>query len=299
MAHATRKSIARTHRAARKGEGAMPWTRAMRAMPRLPWRGMVKIALLLAVLGWGVAVVAAGKGHEKAAQMATAKFHEFARTHGFAVRDVLIEGRDRLDYAWLQHRLANLPGQSVFAVDIAAIQKDIEAQSWVASARVQRLLPDRIKIVLTERAPFVFHVGALETQAQNPARATLMDENGVRIGVYEREFFPGLMLVEGDGAVLAAKDFLPLLRAEKDLLRRVRRAAFIGGRRWDLVLDNGVRVKLPQDDPGLALRRLMKAQEEEALLDKAVRIIDLRQHGRIILETKAKEFSSGEEGDNI
>lgn len=299
MAHATRKSITRTHRAARKGEGAMPWTRVVRAMPRLPWRGMVKIAILLAALGWGIAVVAAGKGHEKAVEMAAVKFNAFARTHGFSVRDVLIEGRDRLDYAWLQRRLADLPGQSVFAVDIAAIQKDIEAQSWVASARVQRLLPDRIKIVLTERVPFVFHVGALETQAQNPSRATLMDENGVRIGVYEREFFPGLMLVEGEGAVLAAKDFLSLLRAEKDLLRRVRRAAFIGGRRWDLVLDNGVRVKLPQDDAGFALRRLMKAQEEEGLLDKAVKIIDLRQGERIILETKAKEFSSGDEGDNI
>ena len=46
------------------------------------------------------------------------------------------------------------------------------------------------------------------------------------------------------------------LSAEELLYKRVDHARFIEQRRWDLILDKDIQVKLPENDVGLALRRL-------------------------------------------
>jgi cell division protein FtsQ len=66
----------------------------------------------------------------------------------------------------------------------------------------------------------------------------------------------------------------------------VETATLVSGRRWDLTLKSGADVKLPEDEMGLALRKLAVSQEEEALLDKDVLVIDVRDEGRITVRTK-------------
>jgi|GEM_PF-2185740 len=313
MAHATRKTISKTRASARKsaeGRGSGLARFVPSFLRRIPVRRLIRAVVVVALLVWGVAVFVAGDGHQKTLDAAQTGFYSVTAKNGFAVRDVLIEGRERLDLQWLQKRLDGVRGMSVFAVDIALIKNDLERQNWVASAAVQRLLPDRIKITLVERVPFVFLTEAQPSTKNdtNHLRAALMDDTATRIGRYDRAAFPDLLLVEGKGAVIAAKKFLPLLAAEEALKARVERCVYVGERRWDLILNGGLRIKLPEDDAGYALRRLMKAQEEDGLLNKPLKSIDLRQVGRIILETRpeqagskaeVKEFSSKAEGDNI
>ena len=74
-----------------------------------------------------------------------------------------------------------------------------------------------------------------------------------------------------------------LLQGEPDILKQVKSATWIGQRRWDLTLQNGVVVKLPAQNTQLALTQLMKLVERDHIFDKDLEIVDLRLPGQAIL----------------
>jgi cell division protein FtsQ len=93
------------------------------------------------------------------------------------------------------------------------------------------------------------------------------------------------MILVGEEAPTQAKDLVAMISAEDNLKIRVESAKWIGGRRWDLYLKNGVSVKLPEDDLGQAVRRLANAQGEANLMDRKIQSIDLRDPLRIVVQT--------------
>jgi cell division protein FtsQ len=62
-------------------------------------------------------------------------------------------------------------GRSVLRVPLDARRSAIEELSWVESARVQRILPNRIRVELTERSPIAF--------LRNGTELALIDAHGV------------------------------------------------------------------------------------------------------------------------
>ncbi|MEM9123268.1 MAG: cell division protein FtsQ/DivIB, partial [Pseudomonadota bacterium] len=66
------------------------------------------------------------------------------------------------------------------------------------------------------------------------------------------------------------------LRERPELASRVFRASRVGDRRWDLRLDNGVHILLPEDRLGPALDFLQISDYQAALLDGKLKRIDMR-----------------------
>jgi cell division protein FtsQ len=58
-------------------------------------------------------------------------------------------------------------------------------------------------------------------------------------------------------------------------------AVLVGGRRWDLHLDQGVTVKLPENHVREALAQLVKLDREKQLLARDVIVVDLRLPDRV------------------
>jgi cell division protein FtsQ len=98
--------------------------------------------------------------------------------------------------------------------------------------------------------------------------------------------FKALPIIVGERAPDHAPALLDLMIAEPLLAERLEAATWIGDRRWDLKLKNGMTVKLPEADVGFALRRLALAQEDDGLLDKDLTVIDARQSDRLTVRTR-------------
>ncbi len=62
-------------------------------------------------------------------------------------------------------------GRNIFLVPLADRRRQLEAIPWVESASVMRLLPDRLRVDLTERTPVAF--------VRMGSRISLIDRNGV------------------------------------------------------------------------------------------------------------------------
>ncbi|MGI9501344.1 MAG: cell division protein FtsQ/DivIB [Geminicoccaceae bacterium] len=193
---------------------------------------------------------------------------------GLQVRAVYADGREHTDRQALKDQLGISIGDPILGFDTAAAQARLEALPWVDRASVSRFLPDTIKVRLVERKPLAIW--------QHDGTFSLIDrEGGVivdEVGALEvRRHFDHLRVLVGEGAPDRAVALFQMLSVEPELSARVKAASWVGERRWTLRLDNKVDVLLPENAPLQAWRYLAKAVKEQALLDRAVVTIDLRQ----------------------
>jgi cell division protein FtsQ len=144
---------------------------------------------------------------------------------------------------------------------------------WVADSSVRKLYPGTIQVAIVERTPFALwqHDGAI----------SLIDREGRKIVELDDPRFAGLPLVVGAGAGAPAQAFLAALGAHPALAERTRAGVLVAERRWNLVLDNGITVKLPEGDIAPAMARLAELAARDDLLRREVSEIDLRLPDRI------------------
>lgn len=200
---------------------------------------------------------------------------------GFTVENILVEGRHYADPHTIKAITNVQRGDPLFSFDPFVAQDLIQKLAWVKGAHVERRMPDTIYIRIEERVPL-----ALWQRGDN---VFLIDEDGIVVTDRNLGQFRDLAVLTGQDAPKEAANLFALLQAEPQIHSRVEGASFIAGRRWNLALKSGVLLKLPGEGFALALRRLVRAHEEEGLLDTQNSIIDMRELDRITVRTKPGE----------
>jgi cell division protein FtsQ len=188
----------------------------------------------------------------------------------------MVEGRRMVDRAAVLNTLGVKRGQPILGIDIAAARARLERLAWVESAVVERRLPDLVYVRLTERTPLALW--------QQEGRFSVIDAKGVVVVDGNVGAYANLPLVVGPGAPAKAEALLMLLATEPEVKARVAAAVRVGGRRWNLRLDNGVDVRLPEEDVATAIAKLAEINRSHQLVDRDVRVIDLRQPDRLVLQ---------------
>ena len=207
-----------------------------------------------------------------------------ATTHaGFAVDEVLVRGRRETSTAQLLDAVQLARGDPIFAFDPDEVRTRIEALPWIQSATVSRQLPSTVTVSLVERTPLAIW--------QRRGRFALIDHGGHVIETPQIERFNDLLVVVGDDAPSHTAELLRTLAAEPQLMMRVKAAVRIGARRWNLRLDNGVDVQLPEDNAEVAWARLAVYERDNGILERDVQMLDLRLPDRVIVR-KGREAES-------
>lgn len=203
------------------------------------------------------------------ASAAGARVLDWSQELGLTVREVYVDGRDRTRTGELRRALGIEIGQPILGIDVGAAQARLEALAWVDRASVVRLLPNAVHVTLVERRPLALW--------QHDGRFTLIDREGVPIeGEVALAPHRHLPVVVGDRAPAHAARLFVQLSTEPELWRRVVAASWIGDRRWNVHLDGGIEILLPEDDVLQAWRLLAARAREDGLLQRAVTVVDLR-----------------------
>jgi len=195
-----------------------------------------------------------------------------ARLLGLSVREIHVRGLQRTAPGEVRRMLADLKGSDILAVDLAEAERRLESLPWIEDARIRRLLPDRLMVEIRERRPTALW--------QGPEGAAVVDERG-RVVVTAPPPGSGLPWLFGAGAPQAWPALREALARHPGLARRVEAAVRVGGRRWNLLIDGRIEVRLPEDDVAGALARLARLEAEGRLLERAVAAVDLR-HPRLV-----------------
>lgn len=128
----------------------------------------------------------------------------------------------------------------------------------------------------------------------------LLDETGafVRQAVTRLDY-PHLPLIAGEEADTQIETAQSILVAAAPLHDRLRGLVFIGGRRFDVILDGGQIIRLPEQDPVSALERAIMLDYSEQLLARAVSVIDLRLENRPTLQVSESALDILKDNKNM
>ncbi len=194
---------------------------------------------------------------------------------GLRVETVTIEGRANTPEPLLRAAIGVNPGAPLLGFSVAAARQRIETLAWVEHATVERRLPDTIVVNLQERRPFAVW--------QNQGKFLLIDRDGEIVADQNVAQFSSLPLVVGLGAPAAAAPLLDALTERPALQRHVVAAVRVGERRWNLRMNSGTDVLLPEGQEVAALDRLLSLQQEHALLDRPLSAVDMRLPDRLVV----------------
>lgn len=203
---------------------------------------------------------------------------------GFRIEEILVTGRNETPQKDLLSAIGLHRGAPIFAFDPDAARAKVEALPWVKSAAVERLLPNTVVLRIQERRPLAIW--------QSEGRFALIDGEGRVIKREGLEQYAGLLLVVGDDAPPHAADLVRMLAAEPALLDRVKAAIRVGGRRWNVRLKNDVDVRLPEEDPAAAWKRLAEYERRHGVLERDVQSLDLRIPDRLIVRKGPKSAAT-------
>jgi cell division protein FtsQ len=246
----------------------------LRRPPQPRWLpAPTRIAAVLLGLGLAVALTGwvMGGGLDAALGGVSQRLLAWSGQTGLAVHKVVVEGRRWTPPDALRSQLDIRLGMPLLAVDTAAIRDRLETLAWVERAGVARLLPDAVQIRLLERQPLALW--------QRAGRFEVIDRAGAVIegALHDHpEEYRHLRVLVGDGAPQEAAALFALLSTEPDLSGRVVAATRVGERRWNVHFDHDVEVWLPERDVLGAWKVLADKARNEALLERAVTVIDLR-----------------------
>lgn len=205
---------------------------------------------------------------------AAGKLHDFAdqlaQSAGFQTANVVLSGAKRLSRQDVL-RIAGITEKStLFLIDAESTRERILRNPWVADAAVRKLYPDRLEIAVTEKKPFAVW--------QSRGMFSIVAKDGTVIDQIERTKVrdSGLPFVVGAGAEKRAAALFAMLGRFPAIKSEVAAAILVADRRWNLRLKSGIDVRLPEENPDVALMRLTALDREDHLLSRDVTVIDLR-----------------------
>ncbi|HSZ53328.1 MAG TPA: cell division protein FtsQ/DivIB [Caulobacteraceae bacterium] len=197
---------------------------------------------------------------------------------GVKIREVHLQGASSAAQGEILAAAAVRPGQSLTALDLAAVRTRVEKVGWVARARVMRLWPGTIVIAVDQRP--------LVALWEHGGKVVVIASNGAVVGNVDPAHFTTLPLVVGDGANTAAAAILPSLSRRPRLWSRLRALVRVDDRRWNLQMADGGVILLPETDEEPALQRLDDLDKRIGVLGLGLERIDLRDPEMTIVRPK-------------
>lgn len=251
------RGVSRLHR--------QPVWRSAGRLAELPrWTGSAAaLGFLTLTIGYGIVIGGHGRVVSDALLSAA----------GFGIEAVKLSGQREINEFQILEALEIHEGTSLALFDAVGARERLNAMAWVKNASVMKLYPSTLQIKIEERVPYALWQRGDLVSIVNQAGDVITDDVDGR--------YANLLLVVNHGAQRRASEINSALEAVPALRPRVRAAFLVSDRRWDLQLENGISIRLPEQNYQAALADLVEMDEDSGLLSRDIVAIDMRLADRV------------------
>jgi len=243
------------------------------------WR-VAAVTFMSTAVVYGLSV---GGYFGRSADFAARKMSTIMVSAGFKVARVTIEGQNRVGNREIMRALKLDSSVSTLGFETVAAQERLEKLPLIRSARVMRLLPSQLHVVIEERVPYAIW--------QHKSALSLVDQDGTVLEKLKDGARPELPLVVGAGAAENARELLDELALWPQVKAKVRAAIRVADRRWNLKLANGMEIRLPEENIARALKKITELDRTQKILSSEAVAVDLRLPDRVTIRL-SKEAAS-------
>lgn len=201
---------------------------------------------------------------------------------GTMLDDIYLEGSVRSERKAAEDIIRPYVGKPLLSAPIYDIKKKMEALPWVDLAVVERMFPSAVMIRITEHRPVAIWQQGRKFYVINASGEIVEETDDYRA-------YGDIMLVAGDGAAERLKSFMAMLSAHPRVLEKVVSASFVGERRWDVFLKNGLLIRLPEDNPQQKISIIDDMIRQGNLDNRPIKTVNMILDTRMFIELKSGE----------
>lgn len=194
---------------------------------------------------------------------------------GLRISAIQISGQSETAELDVLERLAIPEHESMVLFDVNAARERVQQIPWVDEVTIRKVFPGTIEVTITERVPFALW--------QRDGEVFLIDAEGRVLSDYIAPRYRGLPVLVGAGAREQAVAIVELISQFPAMHAQMRGATLVSDRRWDITLNNGILIMLPEADPFPALIQLETLDQAQGLLSRDILSVDLRLADRVVV----------------
>ncbi|QOD37884.1 cell division protein FtsQ/DivIB [Candidatus Wolbachia massiliensis] len=192
---------------------------------------------------------------------------------GFSIDKVIVTGNKFTN----KEEILNLVDktQPIIYVSLSQLADSIQSVSkWMKHVRIYRILPNTLYIDVEEHKPFALWKDGNKISVIDSAGKVIIDD-------YPMD---NLIVITGQNSLSNLKFVKDILENKIQLSSHISSCAYVGNRRWNITLDNGPTVKLPEDNPYSAWDYLNHLQSTTDFTVSDWSIIDMRITDKIFVK---------------
>ena len=172
-------------------------------------------------------------------------------------------------------------GKSIFFISLKNLHQEISSIKWVDKLNLKVNYPSKLIINLEEKIPLGIFKKDREIYYY-------IDKNGKIIDLVKNLDNKNLIIISGEAGLSDASKLINKINLLKNI--NVKSAEYIGSRRWDIITNQNLRIKLPEENYEIALKDLNNIfLDIEKLKRNTIQHIDLRFSKKAIIMFNNKE----------
>ncbi|MFQ3360513.1 MAG: cell division protein FtsQ/DivIB [Alphaproteobacteria bacterium] len=191
----------------------------------------------------------------------------------FSIKHISTNGNRHTRQSDIIDATFNNNNNSIFSFDSKKAIRNLNNLDWIKSVDLIKLYPSTLHVNITEYNPIAIWFYEKEKY--------VIGEDGQVVDSLNADNFLNLKMIVGDNAALAAPGLIEQLNSRPKIGNKVKSILRVGNRRWTLRLYNGIEIYLPEDNYSSSLDELIELNDLEDILNKYIKIIDMRLPKRI------------------
>lgn len=190
-----------------------------------------------------------------------------------------ISGLEKIELKFVEDKLQNYLGSSIFLLPLDQINDSIKENNWVKEIYLNTNYKDTLFIRIEEYKPIGIYFFN--------EKYFVFDENGKIIDqIYNSDITnQSLLIFKGNSSNLKANSLINILK-NNDFEKKyqIESLEFINKRRWDINLYNDVKLMLSEEDPNKSIQNFIMIQNKLSETDiNNIKTYDLRNLKKTIL----------------
>ena len=190
-----------------------------------------------------------------------------------------ISGLEKIEFKFVEDKLQNYIGSSIFLLPLDQINDSIKENNWVKEIYLNTNYKDTLFIRIEEYKPkgiYFFN-----------AKYFVFDENGKIIDqIYNSDITnQSLLIFKGNSSNLKANSIINVLKNNEFKKKyKIENLEYVNKRRWNINLYGDVKLLLSEEDPNKSIQNFIKIQNKLSETDiNNIKTYDLRNLKKTIL----------------